>query len=123
MRLGDHVLELLKKNKLKQIDLANYLGTKSSTISGWKNENRNPSSEMIIPICEFLDITPTFLFTGKNYEKLSAEEEEWLDLYKKIPFNERKECIGYLKGYIAHGQKQNSNSGVEDFQKREASGN
>lgn len=66
MTIGERVLTTIAEKGLKQGDLAKHLGTKPSTISGWKQPNRNPSSEVIVPICEFLGVSEHFLLTGEE---------------------------------------------------------
>lgn len=107
MRLGLRVLELLHERGLKQADLATFLKTKPSTISGWKLENRNPSAEMIIPICEFFSVTPTFLLTGKDDKTLSIRESELINIFRTLPDNLQDECVGLIKGYSLAQNKDN----------------
>ena len=57
MRIGERVHFFLEQKGKNQAQLAEYLGTSRSTINGWKQPNRNPSSELIVPICEFLGIS------------------------------------------------------------------
>ena len=73
MTIGNRVLELLNQKGLKQKDLASYLGTKPSTVNGWKEINRNPSSELIVRICEFLGVSYEYLLTGKE-SQLSSND-------------------------------------------------
>lgn len=67
MRLGEKTLKLLREQNKKQSDLADAIGAGTSTVAGWKYENRNPSSDMIVPICKFLGISPNELL---EYESL-----------------------------------------------------
>jgi transcriptional regulator with XRE-family HTH domain len=96
MTIGNRVLKLLAEKDLKQKDLAEYLGTKPSTISGWKEGNRNPSSDSIVRICEFLGVSYEYLLTGKdNSEETEQSEPEYttsaerqlLDVYRKYEDN------------------------------------
>lgn len=75
MSTGARVLKTLSKQGKTMSELANYLGTAPSTINGWKKENRNPSSEIIIPICEFLNISVMYILTGETqYEDIPFEK-------------------------------------------------
>lgn len=101
MTIGNRVLDILKQKGLKQKDLAAYLGTKPSTINGWREPNRNPSSDLIVRICEFLNVSSEYLLTGKeSCHFLSNEDKEWLDLIHKLPIEAQYEFKGELKGYI-----------------------
>lgn len=66
LRIGERVFTLLEQKGHTQSELAAFLSTSRSTINGWKKENRNPSSELIVPICEFLGVSVEFLLTGKE---------------------------------------------------------
>ena len=105
MTIGNRVIELLTQRNLRQKDLAEYLETSASTINGWRLKNRNPSSDMIIPICEFLGVTPEYLLTGeeKNTDKsnyLSDEDRDWLLMIHDLPPEIRAEIKGEMKGYL-----------------------
>ena len=56
-------------------------------MTNWKNRGTDPPAKYIIPICEFLDITPYLLLTNKEsspQEQLSKDEQEMLFLYKGL---------------------------------------
>lgn len=127
MRIGERVLNILEQKGLKQSDLALHLGTKPSTVNGWKNENRNPSCEYIIPICEFLGITTDYLLTGKEPNTISlpspsseqntaltSDENTLIELFRKLPDRNKYEFIGELKGYVKCLSEQNSTNKAKD---------
>jgi len=66
VRIGERVHYFLDKNGKSQAKLADYLKTSRSTINGWKQENRNPSVDLIVPICEFLEISISDLLYDKE---------------------------------------------------------
>lgn len=111
MTIGNRVLDLLSEKGLKQKDLAAYLGTKPSTVNGWREPNRNPSSDLIIRICEFLNVSCNYLLTGeeKNIVGICAEDIEWLNLIHQLPVEAQYEFRGEIKGYLKclenHGSK------------------
>lgn len=103
MSIGNRVLAILKEKGLKQKDLAEYLHTGSSTVNGWKSENRNPSSDMIIPICEFLSVSPIFLLTGEEdnpYTDVSPPDidPQLLQLIRELDREQQIELRGYVRG-------------------------
>lgn len=102
MSIGNRVLEILNQRGLKQKDLALYLGTKPSTVNGWKEPNRNPSSELIVRICEYLNISYEYLLTGKETiaSIVSSEDAEWLSLIHQLPPTAQHEFRGEIKGYL-----------------------
>ena len=56
------MLTLLEKSGRKQNEFAEFIGASPKTVNGWKEENRNPSSNLIVPICRFFKISPNELF-------------------------------------------------------------
>jgi transcriptional regulator with XRE-family HTH domain len=64
MSIGERILIALEKSGKNQADLARYLSTKPSTVTGWIKEGRIPSANSIIPICVFTDVSADWLLTG-----------------------------------------------------------
>lgn len=78
---------LLEKKGLKQADLCEAIGISSSTMTNWKNRGTDPPAKYIIPICEFLDITPYLLLVNKEntpINKLDDDEKELIHIYKNL---------------------------------------
>lgn len=64
-------------------------------MTNWKNRNTDPPSKYIIPICEFLDVTPYYLLTGEEKSpSLPDDELELLKYYKELPDREQQRLIG-----------------------------
>lgn len=97
MTIGNRVLYLLKKNNLKQKELAEYLGTKPSTVSGWKQENKNPSSNFILPICQFLNISVIYLLTGIEENNNNEINEKLLTSFQQLNEDNQDIIIGEIK--------------------------
>lgn len=57
-------------------------------MTNWKNRGTDPPSKHIIPICEFLNVSPYILLTGKEKSsptfELNADEHELLQYFKKL---------------------------------------
>lgn len=101
MTIGNRVLNILSEKHMKQKDLADFLGTKPSTVNGWKEPNRNPSSELIVRICEFLDVSYEYLLTGcETHNTITSDDAEWLKLIHQLPAEAQYEFRGELKGYL-----------------------
>lgn len=64
------IVTLLKEKELKKSDLCKYLGINNSTMANWQSRNTDPPSKYIIPICEFLDVSPYYLLTGEDSNKI-----------------------------------------------------
>ncbi|MFK4997880.1 helix-turn-helix domain-containing protein [Bacillus sp. N9] len=78
-----------KKALLSMSKLGDKIGTKSSTISNWENERKQPSAKMIISLSEFFNVSTDWLLKGEeaspyfykiNGNLLTVEEEKRLIL-------------------------------------------
>jgi DNA-binding helix-turn-helix protein len=99
LRIGERVILLLKEQKKKQSELAKYLNVTPSTVNGWCKDGKNPSSETILPICEFLGISPYFLLSGekeKSSLSLRDDELELLQYYNALPVRDQGKILGQL---------------------------
>ena len=101
MTVGQRVLDLLAKQGKLQRDLADFLGTGASTVSQWKLPNRNPTVESIIPICEFLGVSPYFLLTGEESSSvdLSDFDLELLQWVHKLKPETQRDFLGEIRLY------------------------
>lgn len=101
MTIGNRVLHLLQEKGLKQKDLADYLHTKPSTVNGWKNTNRNPSCDLIIPICEFLGVSANYLLTGADPATIATVdplEQELIGLIHQLPRGGKEKVKIFITG-------------------------
>ncbi len=108
----NNLLSLLEKNGLKQADLCEAIGISSSTMTNWKNRGTDPPSKHIIPICEFLNISPYILLTGKEkssqtveltadeqekIKSVDAKEQRLLNAFRSLPLEEQFCFIGKME--------------------------
>lgn len=66
MEIMNRILELLQHKHLTQTDICNYLGIKTNVFTTWKTRGTDPPTKYIIQICDFLNVTPEYLLTGKE---------------------------------------------------------
>ena len=95
MALINTILDIMKSKNKKQSALCAYLNLNASTVTNWKLRNTDPPAKYIIPICEFLEVSPYYLLTGEEREHpLPKDEQELLDCYKRLPEREKQRLIG-----------------------------
>jgi transcriptional regulator with XRE-family HTH domain len=98
------IVTLLKEKELKKSDLCKYLGINNSTMANWQSRNTDPPSKYIIPICEFLDVSPYYLLTGedsnKNNNFISPSDQEVLELLHQLPKDVQQEYKAEIRGYV-----------------------
>jgi len=98
----------MKEKKLKSNELARVLGVRPSVISSWKTRNTNPPSENIIQICEFLNVTPTYLLKGVEEIKpycFSEEEVDLLDKYSLLTEKNKGKVDQFILERISEQEK------------------
>lgn len=104
----DNIIEILEKKHLKQSDLCAYIGINTSTMTTWKSRKTDPPAKYIILICEFLNISPYVLLTGKekssSTDNLSENEQEMLNIFSKFNPIEQAKLIGKLEGLYRYKQ-------------------
>ena len=106
MNISQKVQDELKKHNLTQKQLSNHLSIATSTINNWIKLNRSIPAEYIIPICEFLNITPYYLLTGKEKEEFeNIPEQELLESYRKLSDFEKGEVLGDIKRRVANAEQ------------------
>lgn len=80
--IGKTIKMLRKEQNLKQIDLANRLEVKQSTVSRWENGVDEPSSDKLPTLIDLFGITYNELYQNELSE--NSEERELLNNYRKL---------------------------------------
>ena len=115
MRVGERVHILLDEKGKRQKDLADFLGTGTSTVHGWKQGNRNPSSEMLLPICEFLGVSIEYLLTGEEKDTvsqigsnadLSTDEADLLSYFRVLSRRNQRAILVQMENMINQENEQ-----------------
>ena len=113
MTLRDRVISLVKQHNMSQKDFANAISAPLTTVNGrFKQENRSPSSEYIIPICRLFSVSCNWLLTGeeenesKPAQTLQPEEDEILNVYRKLDVSGKRQLMG--KAYELLDKKENA---------------
>ena len=64
MSVGERILELRKKQKLSQWDLARSMGVSRQAVSKWENDLSEPDTTKLIQLAQVLDTEVEYLATG-----------------------------------------------------------
>lgn len=76
---GERLAEIRKDNKLRQEDLAEKLNVSKFTVSSWEQGKSMPTLDMLVNICELLDISADYLVglipwdPGYEYNRRKAD--------------------------------------------------
>lgn len=97
MTISQRIFSILTEKKLKQKDLAEYVGISTSAISDWKKKNTNPSAENLSAIADFLNVSLRFLLTGEERIesiKLSDDIKELISYYNTLDERSKGKILG-----------------------------
>lgn len=101
MDICQNLNSILKERKITQKELCQQIGITESKLSYWLTKGKSIPSEYIVPICEYLNISPIFLLTGqendsKNHIILSKEEIEFIKKYRYLSNKSKSEIRNTL---------------------------
>lgn len=74
MTLGERIRYARKHRKYTQLQLADMIGAKHNSISGWENNNHLPDVDSLERICEVLNIRPNWIL-GKDNIMIDDDNE------------------------------------------------
>ena len=77
MTISERIIERLKQLSMTQKEFAKKAGIQESTISEWKKNRTNPSSDKILAICRALDVSPEWLLSGVEPHGHRGNPREW----------------------------------------------
>ncbi|MCK5728550.1 MAG: helix-turn-helix transcriptional regulator [Methylococcales bacterium] len=112
MTAGSRIRELRKnKNNLSQAKLAAIMELTSASMSSIELGKSNPTSDLIIKLSQFFDVSTDYLLTGKKEtQEISEQEREILNVLREDQAmtnamievaNVKKKAINYLGSYVA----------------------
>ena len=111
MTISERIFERLAQLNMSQKDFSEKTGIQPSTISEWKKNKTNPSSEKIMPICEALGVSPAWLLSGidpagsreqgRDYYtvKKNTDMGRLLAYYNRLEPMFRERLMGYAEAY------------------------
>lgn len=113
MTISDRVFEKLAKNGMTQKRFSEETGIKQSTISEWKKNHTNPTSDKIMSICNVLDVSPEWLLSGVeragnkrkkgDFYIIDKGTDLWLlvEQYESLDKEFRDRIMGYVEAFVA----------------------
>ena len=113
MTISDRIFERLKQLSMTQKDFAEKAGIQQSTISEWKKNRTNPSSDKILAICKALDVTPQWLLSGVDPAASRGRNQEYdvVDVntdtgalvaeFNQLEKSQRDRILGYVSAFLS----------------------
>lgn len=111
MTISDRIFERLRQLSITQKEFAEKAGIQQSTISEWKKNGTNPSSDKILAICKVLDVSPEWLLSGvdpaancgKNHEyyvvDVNTDTGVLVSAFNKLDKSKRDRILGYVEAF------------------------
>ena len=101
----DRILSLIdsyiEDNKSSDSAMCKKLGIGNGIIGKWRIRKQKPSTDAIIKISEFFDVSTDYLLLGKeNSSTVSISDAEWLDLIHKLPPETQRDFMGMMRIYL-----------------------
>ena len=111
MTISDRIFERLRQLSMTQKEFAEKTGIQQSTISEWKKNKTNPSSDKILAICRTLDVSPEWLLSGvdpaasrgRNHEyyviDVNTDTGILVSEFNKLDKSQRDRILGYVEAF------------------------
>lgn len=116
MTISERIIERLKQLSISQKEFAKKVGIQESTISEWKKNKTNPSSDKILAICKALDVSPEWLLSGvdpaasrgKNHSyyvvDVDTDTGKLVAEFNKLEKPQRDRILGYIEAFATMAQ-------------------
>ena len=113
MTISDRIFERLRQLSMTQKEFSENTGILQSTISEWKKNKTNPSSDKIMIICKELDVSPEWLLSGVDPAASRGKTQEYyvvdintdsgqlLAEFNKLEKSQRDRILGYVEAFGA----------------------
>ena len=117
MTISERIFERLKQISMTQKEFAEETGILQSTISEWKKNKTNPSSDKILSICKVLDVSPEWLLSGvdpaasrgknKSYYIIDVNTETGVlvEEFNRLEKSQRDRVLGYITAFSSMNMK------------------
>ena len=97
MAFYDQLEKLCRAEGVTPTSVVLEAGMSKGTMSNWK-KGAMPNGEAVVRFSERFGVSTDFLLLGKDtVDTISSEEQEFLDLIRKLPQEKRWELKGYIK--------------------------
>lgn len=101
--LSERIKKLRDERGWGQSYVADKLGVKANTLSGYENGKRTPDADMIKKLSIIYDVTTDYLIGRSDRPSLDEDEQkeynEIDDIIKSLPESERKKVFNMIKAY------------------------
>ena len=114
MSIGNRIKELRNEKELTQMELAGKIGYSNASISDWEHNEKQPTAQAIIRLCEYFEVSADYLLGISEDDKpvifskapppIPQAVTDILALCKNLDAIKLAQIKGFVQG-IAKGQK------------------
>ena len=109
--ISERIIERLKQLSMSQREFAEKTGIKESTISEWKKNKTNPSSDKILGICKVLEVSPEWLLSGVDPAASRVKNRDYyvvdvntdigmlIEAFNGLDKSQRDRILGYVEAF------------------------
>lgn len=102
--MGNRIKELRKEKKITQAELSKFLNIDQTTVSKWELEKAFPDSKILSILADYFNVSidyllnrTSFFFPNQINEKLTDDEKELLNVYRKMSFSDKAHVRAYAE--------------------------
>ena len=106
IKLTERLIEVRKKNKLKQTELASKIGIGYTTYNSYETKNITPPIDIIVKIARYFNVTTDYLLGVDSEVAYNELDKELLSYTNQLNDLEKAKVIGYAKSRVEQ-QKEN----------------
>ena len=99
--------ELLKETNTTRTALAQAIGIPLTTMWSWSEKGAQPSIDKITKIADYFAVSTDYLLGREDdigvieiKTNLSPDEQELINLYRKLSFGDKNQLLGFAKGLV-----------------------
>ena len=120
MTISERVFDRLRQLSMTQKEFAHRTGIMESTISEWKKNKTNPSSDKILAICRALEVSPEWLLSGVDPAASRGKNQMYyvIDIdtdtgklvaeFNQLDSSYRERILGYVEAFAGIMKEENS---------------
>lgn len=106
--IGQKIRALRKRQALSQAELAKVIGIHQSDLSRIEKGEYRVSLDLLFKILQVFEMTTAEFFGELVDERITHKEKAFLDIFKRLSPEARKEVIDFLKFKLAQEEHDES---------------
>lgn len=113
MSIIERILTIAEEKGIKQIEIAKKIEKDTSIITNWRKRNCNPPAEYLPQIAELLNVSISYLLTGKEENTTFTHDEiNLIEKYRRLNANDKSEIKDIIQMKISREENKIINSKI-----------